>query len=526
MNAIILAAGLSSRFVPLCFEKPKGLLRVKGEVLIERQIRQLQEAGISDITVVVGYFAGKFKYLKDLFRVKIVKNEDYYRYNNSSSIFRVLNELEDTFICSSDNYFPVNVFKNAPGDGFYSAVYAKGKTDEYCLSVDDDDVITGVTIGGCGKWYMAGPAFFNKDFSEKFKLIFRKEYANEASRQLYWEDIYIRHITELPPLKIRRFRSSDIKEFDSLEELRKFDSTYCDNTGSVLFHNICRVLQCSDRDICDIHVLQKGMTNVSFSFLCCKDGKKYIYRHPGAGTSLFVDRKGEKEALQMAKILGLDSSFLFIHPVEGWKISSFIENAETLNPDMVQQCDNLTQIAHIFRRLHQAPVHLGKVFDLFAEIEKYDSRVDEANAKMYDGWANFKPRILEICRYLGLPKNRLCPCHNDPVPENFIKDESGTIHLLDWEYAGMNDPLADIASLFLEGGFSTESQNRFLQLYFEGHGPENIYIHILGYQILWDTLWALWTVIKEAFGNDFGSYGIDRFNRAQMNYARWSIQAR
>ena len=54
-NAIIMAAGLSSRFAPISYEKPKGVLKVRGEVLIERQIHQLMEAGITDITVVVGY---------------------------------------------------------------------------------------------------------------------------------------------------------------------------------------------------------------------------------------------------------------------------------------------------------------------------------------------------------------------------------------------------------------------------------------------------------------------------------------
>ena len=105
-----MAAGTSSRFVPLSAETPKGLLEVKGEILIERQIRQLNEAGIRDITVVVGFMAEKFRYLKDLFGVDIVLNEDYARYNNTSSIIRVLDRLADTYICSSDNYFPENVF--------------------------------------------------------------------------------------------------------------------------------------------------------------------------------------------------------------------------------------------------------------------------------------------------------------------------------------------------------------------------------------------------------------------------------
>lgn len=59
-NAIILAAGKSSRFAPFTYEKPKGLFRVKGEILIERQIEQLQEAGIKEIYVIVGYMKEKF----------------------------------------------------------------------------------------------------------------------------------------------------------------------------------------------------------------------------------------------------------------------------------------------------------------------------------------------------------------------------------------------------------------------------------------------------------------------------------
>ena len=110
MNAIIMAAGMSARFAPLSFERPKGLLRVKGEVLVERQIRQLQKAGVSDITLIVGYKAEMFSYLKEKMGVEIVMNEDYYRYNNISSLMRVVDRIDNTFICSSDNYFSKNVF--------------------------------------------------------------------------------------------------------------------------------------------------------------------------------------------------------------------------------------------------------------------------------------------------------------------------------------------------------------------------------------------------------------------------------
>ena len=151
MNAVILAAGMSSRFAPFSFERPKGLLKVKGEILIERQIRQLQEAGISDIKVVVGYMKEMFFYLEDRMNVKIVVNDDYYKFNNTSSLIRVTEKLSDTFICSSDNYFTENVFLEKPKSAYYSAIYSEGKTDEWGNS-----------------WFMSGHVFFDKTFSQKF----------------------------------------------------------------------------------------------------------------------------------------------------------------------------------------------------------------------------------------------------------------------------------------------------------------------------------------------------------------------
>ena len=64
-NAIIMSAGTASRFAPLSYELPKALIEIRGEVLIERQIRQLLDAGIKEIVVVLGYKAEKFEYLKN-----------------------------------------------------------------------------------------------------------------------------------------------------------------------------------------------------------------------------------------------------------------------------------------------------------------------------------------------------------------------------------------------------------------------------------------------------------------------------
>lgn len=248
-NAIIMAAGTSSRFVPLSAECPKGLLEVKDEVLIERQIRQLKEAGISDITIIVGYKADMFAYLNGKFGVDIVLNEDFARYNNTSSLIRVIDRLDNTFVCSSDNYFPENLFIADSPDSYYSALYAEGKTNEYCLTTNGEDFITDVRVGGRDAWYMVGHVFFNHAFSEAFRKIMIEEYKNETTKQGYWEDLYIRYLDQLPKMKINRYKEGDIQEFDSLDELRLFDVSYVGDTRSSVVKSICKSLNIQEADV-------------------------------------------------------------------------------------------------------------------------------------------------------------------------------------------------------------------------------------------------------------------------------------
>ena len=264
MNAIIMAAGTSSRFVPLSLEKPKGLLEVKGEVLIERQIRQLKKAGVEDITVVTGYKAAAFDYLQDKFGASLVYNEDYNRYNNTSSVIRVIDRLSDTFICCSDHYFSRNVFLDKADESYYAARYANGQTGEYCLGLDEHDYIKEVIVGGHDAWYMAGHVYFTDSFSRKFREIMNKEYAKDSVRNGYWEDVYIEHINELP-MQIRRYADSDIFEFDTLDELREFDDSYVENTRSMILKGICRRMSWKESEVAHITKHSFAETKAEFS---------------------------------------------------------------------------------------------------------------------------------------------------------------------------------------------------------------------------------------------------------------------
>ena len=254
---------------------PKGLLEVKGEILIERQIRQLQEAGIEDITVVVGYKAEMFLYLKHKYGVAIINNEDYYRYNNTSSIIRVIDRLSNTYICSSDNYFPNNVFFEEPIQSYYSALYAEGVTREYCLTLDENDNITDVQVGGSDSWYMVGHVYFSNDFSDTFSKLLITEYEKEETKQGYWEDVYLRHIQQLPLMKIHRYKNHDIEEFDSIDELRLFDDSYTYNTRSSIIKSIANQLNCTEAQLHSFARLKHDGDFLMFTFI--KDGDTYQY---------------------------------------------------------------------------------------------------------------------------------------------------------------------------------------------------------------------------------------------------------
>lgn len=503
MNAIIMAAGTSSRFAPLSYEKPKGLLNVKGEILIERQIRQLQEAGIYDITIVVGYKAELFQYLSSKYNVSIVMNEDFNQYNNTSSIIRVINKLENTYICSSDNYFPKNVFLEKSPDSYYSALYAEGNTNEYCITTDDNNNITSVSVGGTDSWYMVGHVFFNKEFSDKFRKIMIEEYPKEETKKGYWEDVYIKHINELPQMKIHRYQDHDIEEFDSLEELRLFDEKYINNTGSKIFQNICSVLQCEEKDIVDINVLKKGMTNCSFAFTCKKDGIKYVYRHPGIGTEAFISRNSEYFSMQVAKRLGLDSTFVYMHPTDGWKLSVYIENARILDYHNPKE---LKQAVQLLAQLHQANIQSDFSYRLWDQANDFLEKIKLLDKDDTPDFYQLHDKI--ECLYELANKDNWPEClnHCDALAANFLIDSEDRMTLIDWEYSGQGDTAQDLGSFIACSDMNYEEAMFAINNYL-GYEPTIEELrHYLAYTAIASYCWYLWAIYQEANGVDTGEF--------------------
>ena len=225
-NAIIMAAGYSARCMPLSNVMPKGLFSVKGEGLIERQIRQLREAGINDIIIVTGFMHEKFDFLAEKYGVRIVCNNDFDKYNNISSLYAVKEYIDQSYILCCDNYYVENVFSRYVYTSYYSCTYSEKFVDEFCVTdTDANGFIKGVHRGGERSWFTIGDAFFDHSFSKTFVSLMEEEWPMEETRKLLMDDFHIRHIDVLPLKKVER-KAGSIMEFDTLEEIYEFDPEF------------------------------------------------------------------------------------------------------------------------------------------------------------------------------------------------------------------------------------------------------------------------------------------------------------
>ncbi len=516
-NAIILAAGLSSRFAPISYERPKGLLRVRGEVLIERQIEQLKSAGVNDIVIVVGYKKESFFYLEDKYGVKIVINNEYAVRNNNSSLMLVKDLLANTYVCSSDNYFEENPFESHVWKAYYSAEYAEGSTKEWCLQIGAHDRIRGVKVGGENVWYMIGHVFFDKDFSARFREILESEYDLPQTRDKLWEDLYVEHIKELDML-IRRYDPPIIREFDSLDELRDFDPLFLENLDSEIFDNIVAVLGCEKNEIHDVYPLKQGLTNLSCHF-ATNDGE-WVYRHPGVGTELLINRTAEKTALETARQLGLDNTFVFENPRRGWKISKFIPHCKNLDVHDDAQLETAMTMA---RKLHESGATVERTFSFYDEGKRYESMLKGRGPIDASDWQQMSDQADALNALIHAEADAPVLCHNDFFGLNFLVTEDGNISLIDWEYAGMGDYANDFGTFCVCEQLSEERMHQALSCYFGRKPTAAEWRHNLAQVGMAGWCWYAWSLLKEAEGENVGEWAYIYY-RYGKTYLKQALQ--
>lgn len=497
-NAIIMAAGMSSRFAPLSYDKPKGLTKVKGEILIERQIRQLQEVGIKDIIIVTGYLKSQFQYLKNKYDVTLVNNKDYFKYNNTSSLMLVLDKLRNTYICSSDNYFEENPFSSYEYQSYYPVKISDNESNEYYVDFDKNNLITSVNFVS-GDYYMIGHVYFDNGTSSTFKTILQREYQRDDVKEMLWEKLYIEFLDEID-LYAKVDTENLIHEFDSFDELRAYDNSFINYQGNEMLNNIANYFKVEVGDIKNISDVQLGLTNNSFKFEI--EGHKYIYRHPGFGTEKIINRKAEKQAQEIASKINLDDSYIYMDANKGYKISHYLDHCRTL--DYHNEAEVEIALRKI-KTLHDKKIKVDNDFDIWKKTLDMKKEVNEESQALYSDYEQLYSKMHKI--KLNTLKNDTDKvlCHCDFFNTNVLfQDEKS--YVIDWEYAGNDDPACDLGIFVASSDLSFDRALKLLDVYEGKPMDQEKKQHFLSYYALGAYYCFIWALYQETNGSSSGEF--------------------
>lgn len=502
-RAVILAAGFGMRMVPINTETPKGLLQVHGERLIDRLIRQLHQALIRDIRVVVGFLKEQYEYLIDEFGVELAVNPDYARKNNLHSVDRVRSALSDCYVVPCDLYCTENPFRTHEFYSWY--MVSEAPAPDSTVRVNRKQALIPVSENGNR---MIGICYLTADDGRKVSEKVHALCLDSRMDGAFWEEALYAEGKMLPAARV--VPEGQVVEINTYEQLRELDSD-SDQLQNDAIGTICRVFDASPRDITHITVLKKGMTNRSFLFTC--RGKQYIMRIPGEGTDRLIDRRQEAAVYGAIRDLSLCDDVYYIDPANGYKITAFLENARVCdpeNPNDVRRC------MAFLRKFHERRLHVGHGFDIFGQIEFYE-QLWNGNPSVYADYRRTKEQILSLRPYIEAHAGEKVLTHIDAVPDNFLLT-GDDIRLIDWEYAGEQDPHVDIAMFAIYALYDRAQIDALIDAYFPEGCPRETRLKIYCYVAACGLLWSNWCEYKRQLGVEFGEYSLRQYRYAKDFY--------
>ena len=503
-NAVILAAGRSYSFAPFSYETPKAFFRVKGETLIERLIRQLREAGVETIAVVVGSMREKFYPLEEKWGVTILENSLYASKNNLYSVQCARAYLSDAFLCHCDNYYPENPFlKHLPSDRSYrQAVVKSGPDCEFNCYADSDGRIVRIAANDAkAPFSLVGYAYWTPSFAEEFFRLYDDAARGLSPDRLFWEDFVGLNLDRLD-MEARVIPGDSVLEFDNVEDVRRFDPNLIENLNSRIVDNICSVLKCGCGEISDVKTVAKGLTNVSFTFNV--RGETFVYRHPGASSSVTANRPAEYQAQRLAYDLGIDKTLVHIHPTDGWKMSRYVP--DTYDFDYSDH-EALCRVLRMLRQYHTSGGKIDFVYDPILTSDRMMAMACQMDPNLRVAFAEVRQKVERLYNLTIADRFPLCPCHGDCYWPNFLISRT-SLDLIDWEFAGMCDPANDFGGIFGrdERFDNLDELEDFLGVYL-GHAPTPLERrHYFSFIAIDAWLYFCWSIYKAGVNEPNGFF--------------------
>lgn len=508
-RAIVLAAGFGMRMVPINTEMPKGLLEVNGEPLIERIIKQLQEVGIKEIYVVVGFMKEKFEYLIDEYGVELVVNSEYASKNNLYSLKLVKEHLANSYIIPCDIWCDRNPFHHHELYSWYMVSDLVDNESNVRVNRKMELVTVPENSGGNA---MIGICYLVKEDAEIVGKRVEELCNNQRYDGSFWEESLYHKDRMIVTARV--VHSADVVEINTYEQLRDLDSD-SNQLKTDAIQVICKALKARSEEVTDIMVLKKGMTNRSFLF-SCKD-KKYIMRIPGEGTDRLINRREEADVYHAIDGKNICDDIAYINPENGYKITEYLEGARVCDP---LNYEDVKKCMKRLRAFHEQKLYVNHEFDIFGQIEFYESLWD-GTLSVYNDYKKTKANVLSLKPFIEAHITDKVLTHIDAVPDNFLfveREGKEEIRLIDWEYAGMQDPHVDVAMFCIYSLYNKRQVDRLIAAYFTEGCDKSTKIKIYCYIAACGLLWSNWCEYKSHLGVEFGEYSLRQYRYAKDYY--------
>lgn len=182
--------------------------------------------------------------------------------------------------------------------------------------------------------------------------------------------------------------------------------------------------------------LEGGMSN--YTYVVESGNKKYTYRVPGKFAEKFVDRVDEWHNIQEVNRLGLNNVTEYVEIRSGEKLAEYVEGTIMSETDVVSYNE---MSVRALKKIHSSSLDF-KPYDAFARLDEDERYCKETGFVHPQSYLDLRARLDQMrVAHSNVPQ---VPCHCDYQPTNLVIN-GDHLYVLDWEFAGLNDPFYDIA---------------------------------------------------------------------------------
>ena len=282
-----------------------------------------------------------------------------------------------------------------------------------------------------------------------------------------------------------------------MEDIKTTGGIFTEESRRIVLANICKVFDCKESDIEDLKPVQAGLTNVVLSFRL--NGGKYVYRHPGLGSEILVERGRETIMQKIVEDAGIDTTLIAMDVDEGWRIGRFIEHWDFDYNNL----NDMVRAIMLFRRLHAAPCHVRWNFDVIKKAEGIKAQIEPEKYGHFPDFENIRSRIYQLAELADHDGIKKCNIHGDARDVNFLINKE-EIQLIDWEYGGYGDPGFDIGTYICGGQHTLSEIDRILFTYYRRKPTDAQKRHFYAYIAISGWFFMHWAMLKLSKGQGVG----------------------